>query len=373
MKFIVSSGLLLKNLQQISGIISSNAVLAVLEDFLFELNGNELTISATDLETMMRVKMEVGETDGDGKICIPSKILLDYLKNLPEQPITVLVNEEDLQLDIITDAGKCRITGERAADFPREAAAEETSELTMDTETLLKSINKTLFAVSTDTLRPAMNGVYLEMLPDCISFVATDAHRLMEYKRTDISCPKEDGIIIPKKPLSQLKSHLPSESGSITIRYNASHFFVNSDRFSLSCRLIDAKFPNYKAVIPQENPYHLTVNRLDFAGVIRRVSIFANKTTNQIKLNIMGSSLEISAQDLDYSYDGKETLSCQYTGEDMMIAFNAKLLVELVSNMDANEITMELSTPNRAAIFKPSTAEDNVNVLALLMPLMIGL
>lgn len=372
MRFIVTSTGLLKNLQQVSGVISTNSVLSVLEDFLFELNGNTLTLTATDLETMMRVKMEVTDAQGDGRICIPSKILLDYLKSLPEQPITFNISEADLTIEMSSSVGKYKIGGERADDFPKEPAPGETTNFSIPSVALIESISKTLFAVSGDTLRPAMTGVFFELETDYITFVSTDAHRLVQFRRTDVTCPVKDGFVVPKKPLQQLKSALPADETVLELSYNASHLFVNTGALSMSCRLIDARFPDYKAVIPADNPYKLIINRTDFMSALRRVSIFANKTTNQVVLEINGSSLQLSAQDIDFSYEGKETLSCQYSGEDMKIAFNAKLMVEMINNIDGEEIQLDLSTPTRAGIFREVEKTDNQDVLMLLMPLMVG-
>ncbi|NDC42737.1 MAG: DNA polymerase III subunit beta [Chitinophagia bacterium] len=372
MRFIVTSTALLKNLQQISGVISSNTVLQVLEDFLFELEGNTLTLTATDLETMMRVQMEVNDTDGSGRICIPSKILMEYLKNLPEQPMTFNINPQELSIEMTSEVGNYRITGESGDDFPKEPAPDDTSSFDIPSITLLESINKTLFAVSTDTLRPAMTGVYFELGPDSITFVSTDAHRLVRLRRTDVSCPNAEGFVVPKKPLQQLKSTLPSDATNLRLSYNANHLFVTGERFSLSCRLIDARFPDYKAVIPTENPYKLHINRADFMSALRRVSIFANKTTNQVVLDINANAIQVSAQDIDFSYEGKEILPCQYMGDDMKIAFNAKLMIELINNLEGGEVLMELSSPNRAGIFKPVDTTENEEMLTLLMPLMVG-
>lgn len=372
MRFIVTSTALLKNLQQIGGVIATNTVLSVLEDFLFELKGNTLTLTATDLETMMRVQMDVNEAQDDGRICIPSKILLEYLKNLPEQPITFTINEKDLSIEMSSSVGKYRIGGEKADDFPKEPAPGEATSFEVPSIALIESINKTLFAVSSDTLRPAMTGVYFELAPDSINFVSTDAHRLVQFRRYDVSCPQADGFVVPKKPLQQLRGTLPADETPLQLSYNASHLFVNTARISMSCRLIDARFPDYKAVIPTDNPYKLTLNRAEFMSALRRVSIFANKTTNQVVLDINGNSLQLSAQDIDFSYEGKETLSCNYSGEDMKIAFNAKLMVEMINNMDGADIQLDLSTPTRAGIFRPIEKADNEDVLMLLMPLMVG-
>ena len=373
MRFIVTSTSLLKNLQQISGVISSNTVLSVLEDFLFELRGNTLTLTATDLETMMRVHMEEIDAEGDGRICVPSKILLEYLKNLPEQPITFNINEQDLSIEMSSNVGKYHIGGEKADDFPKEPAPGDTTAFHISSIALLECINSTLFAVSTDTLRPAMTGVFFELAVDSLTFVATDAHRLVQVRRDDVSCPVADGFVVPKKPLNLLKSTLAPDETQLKIAYNPSHMFVSSEHLTMSCRLIDARFPDYKAVIPVDNPYKLTINRGDFMSALRRVSIFANKTTSQVVLDINGNSMQISAQDIDFSYDGKEMLSCQYTGEDMKIAFNARLMVEMINNMEGNEILIELSKPSRAAIFRTLEKADSEDLLMLIMPLMVGI
>ncbi len=373
MRFIVTSSTLLKNLQQIGGIISANNVLSVLEDFLFDLRGNTLTLTATDLETMMRVQMDVNDAEGSGRICIPSKIIMEYLKNLPEQPITFIINESDLSIDMSSNSGKYRIVGEKADDFPKEPAPGDTTSFNMPSVALIECINKTLFAVSGDTLRPAMTGVYFELATDSICFVSTDAHRLVQLRRTDISCPASGGFVVPKKPLQQLRGTLPADESQLELSYNSSHLFVKGPGISLSCRLIDARFPDYRAVIPADNPYRLTINRADFASALRRVNIFANKTTNQVMLDINGNTVNISAQDVDFSYEGKEMLSCQYSGEDMKIAFNAKLMVEIINNLDGEEVMLELSTPSRAGIFRPTEKLENEQLMMLLMPLMVGI
>jgi len=373
MRFIISSGTLLKSLQQISGVISANIVLSVLEDFLFELHDGKLTLTATDLETMMRVQATLTESEGSGRICIPSKILMEYLKYLPEQPVTFLVNEQDLSVEISSDIGKYRIGGEKADDFPKEPSINDSLSFTMSSISLIESINKTVFAVSTDTLRPAMTGVYFELAKNSLTFVSTDAQRLVQLRRDDVKCPEQTGFVVPRKPLMQLKSTLPQDETLLHIAYNSSHMFVTSEHLSMSCRLIDARFPDYKAVIPTENPYHLIVNRQDFASALRRINIFANKTTNQAVLEINGNSLLISAQDIDFSYEGREMLSCQYNGEDMKIAFNAKLMVEMLNNLDGNEVQVDLTTPSRAGIFRQVDTVENENILMLMMPLIVGI
>ena len=370
MKFIVSSSGLLKQLQQISGVINTNTVLPILEDFLFEIEKNKLTVVATDLETVMKVSLEA-EAKETGKVCIPARILIDSLKNIAEQPLTFSI-DKNFGIEITSDNGKYKVMGENPDNFPKEPAADETSSFTTTSSVLVTAINKTLFAVSSDDLRPAMTGVYFEMDKKGLQFVATDAHRLVRYKRTDVSCPKTDSLIVPKKPLNLLKAALPDNEDEITLSYNSNHLFVKHGTTQMSCRLIDARFPDYKVVIPVDNPYKLTVNKNDFQSALRRVSIFSNKSTNQVVLNIQGSELQMMAQDVDFSFEGNERMKCRYDGEDLSIAFNAKFLIEVLNASDSTEVKMELSTPTKAGIIKPTEQEENEELLMLVMPLMLN-
>jgi DNA polymerase-3 subunit beta len=370
MKFIVSSSLLLKQLQQINGVIQANNVLPILEDFLFEVNKGQLTVTATDLETVMRVTLDV-EAKDSGKVCVPAKILMDSLKNLPDQPLTFNI-DKNFGIELTSDSGKYKVMGENPDNFPKEPSADDTNSFTMTSTGLVTAINKTLFAVSNDDLRPAMTGVFFELMKDGLQFVATDAHRLVKYKRTDVSCPKTDNFIVPKKPLNLLKSALPDNEDEITVSYNANHLFVVHGTTQMSCRLIDARFPDYKVVIPVDNPYKMTVSKSDFQQALRRVSIFSNKSTNQVALTITGSQLQLQAQDIDFSFEGSERMPCQYNGQDLQIAFNAKFLIEMLNAADTQEVVMELSTPTKAGIIKPTDQGDNEEMLMLVMPLMLN-
>src|SRR3954468_10870357 len=363
MKFIVSSSALLKQLQQISGVINSNTVLPILEDFLFEVDKNKLNVVATDLETVMKVQLDV-EANGSGRVCIPAKILVDSLKNLPDQPLTFNI-DKNFGIEITSDNGKYKVMGENPDNFPKEPVADDTTSFTMTASALITAINKTLFAVSNDDLRPAMTGVFFELNKDYIQFVATDAHRLVRYKRTDVTCPKQDSFIVPRKPLNLLKAALPANQDEITISYNSNHLFVKQGTTQMSCRLIDARFPDYKVVIPADNPYKMVVAKTDFQSALRRVSVFSNKSTNQVALNISGSELQLAAQDVDFSFEGNERMKCQYDGEDLMIAFNARFLIELLHAADTGEINAELSTSTKGGNKKPSDQEENEELMML--------
>ena len=370
MKFIVSSSQLLKQLQHINGVINANTVLPILEDFLFEVEAGKLTVVATDLETVMRIQLDI-EAKESGKVCIPAKILMDSLKNIPDQPLTFTI-DKNFGIEITSDNGKYKVMGENPDNFPKEPTADDTTSFTMPSSALVTAINKTLFAVSNDDLRPAMTGVYFELDKTFIQFVATDAHRLVRYKRTDVSCPRADSFIVPRKPLNLLKSALPDNEDEITVSYNSNHLFVKHGTTQMSCRLIDARFPDYKVVIPTDNPYKLVLDKSLFQSALRRISVFSNKSTNQVALNISGSELQLAAQDVDFSFEGNERMRCQYDGEDLTIAFNARFLIEMLNAADTGEVKIELSTPTKAGILKPTEAEEGEDLLMLVMPLMLN-
>jgi len=370
MKFIVSSSQLLKQLQHIAGVINANTVLPILEDFLFSVDKGKLTVVATDLETVMRIQLDI-EAKDSGKVCIPAKILMDSLKNIADQPLTFNI-DKSFAIEITSDNGKYKVMGENPDNFPKEPAADDTTSFTMTSSALVTAISKTLFAVSNDDLRPAMTGVFFELNKDSVQFVATDAHRLVRYRRTDVACPEQGSFIVPRKPLNLLKSALPSNNDEITISYNSNHLFVQHGTTQMSCRLIDARFPDYKVVIPADNPYKMVIGKTDFQGALRRVSVFSNKSTNQVALNISGSELQLAAQDVDFSFEGNERMNCQYDGEDITIAFNARFLIEMLNAADSTEVRLELSTPTKAGIIKPTELDENEELLMLVMPLMLN-
>ncbi|PRD54764.1 DNA polymerase III subunit beta [Sphingobacterium gobiense] len=371
MRFIVSTSILLKQLQSISGASSSSTVLPILENFLFEIKDNLLTISATDLQTSMVTSLQI-EAKEEGRVAMPSKILIETLKTLPDQPVAFSVDTNTLAIEISAGDGKYKLSGENADDFPKIPVVDNVATVALNASILSEAINKTLFAVSNDELRPAMSGVLVQLAEQNITFVSTDAHKLVRYRRTDVSSEKPTSFILPKKALTLLKSSLPSDETVVSIEYNNTNAFFQFGNIHLICRLIDERYPDYEAVIPQVNPNKLTVDRLLFLNTLRRVVIFANKTTHQVRLKISGSELHISAEDLDFSNEAHERLNCQFEGEDMEIGFNAKFLVEMLSNLNSSEVAIEMSTPNRAGLLIPAVKEDNEDILMLVMPVMLN-
>nr|MBC7613661.1 DNA polymerase III subunit beta [Pseudopedobacter sp.] len=371
MRFIVSTSTLLKHLQAVSGALSNSAVLPILENFLFEIKDSSLTISATDLQTSMTTSVAV-ESKESGKIAVPSKILLDTLKTLPEQPISFSVDDKTFAIEISAGDGKYRLSGENGEDFPKIPVVDNASSVNLPASVLAEAINKTIFAVSNDELRPAMTGVFCQLSPQNVTFVATDAHKLVRYRRNDAKADSATSFILPKKALNLLKSSLPSEDMNVSIEYNSTSAFFKFANIHLICRLIDERYPDYDAVIPQNNPNKLTLDRGLFLNCLKRVVIFANKTTHQVRLKITGSELNISSEDIDFANEAHERIGCQFDGEDMEIGFNAKFLIEMLNNLSGEEITIEMSTPNRAGLLFPSIKDENEDILMLVMPVMLN-
>jgi DNA polymerase III subunit beta len=372
MKFIVSSTSLLKQLQAVSGVLNSNNALPILDNFLFEIDKNQLKVSASDLETTMTTIIAI-ESKDTGSIAVPAKLLLDTLKTFAEQPLTFSIDDKKFGIEIISDYGKYKLTGHNGEEFPKLPNIEAASSLEIEASVLASAINKTIFATGNDELRPVMSGVYCSLASDSIIFVATDAHKLVRYRRNDAHAQNTSAFILPKKPLNLLKNILSSVSGTVKVEYNNTNAFFSFENTNLVCRLIDGKYPNYEAVIPKENPNKLTVDRISFLSSIKRVSIFSNKTTHQVRLKIAGSELSISAEDLDFANEASERLTCQYAGEDMEIGFNSKFLAEMLSNLNCENVNLEMSAPNRAGILLP-TEKDNAaeDILMLVMPVMLN-
>ena len=371
MKFIVSSTYLLKQLQVLGGVINNSNTLPILDNFLFELNNSKLTISASDLETTMSSTIDV-ESDSEGSVAIPAKLLLDTLKTFPEQPLTFIV-EDNNTVEISSNHGKYALAYANGEEFPNAVTIENPSSTTLMGDILATAISKTIFAAGNDDLRPVMSGVFFQFSTENLTFVATDAHKLVKYTRNDVSANETAEFIMPKKPLNLLKGILAGSEDDVLIEYNESNAKFTFDNSVLICRLIDGKYPNYEAVIPKENPNKLTIGRSQFLSSVKRVSIFSNKTTHQIRLKIAGAELNISAEDIDYSNKAEERLTCDYQGDDMQIGFNSRFLSEMLGNLSSDDVALEMSLPNRAGILTPLDGlDEGEQVTMLVMPVMLN-
>lgn len=373
MKFVVSSGSLLKHLQAISGVLNSNSTLPILDNFLFEFGDNKLMITASDLETTMTASLVLEMMDADHNVAVPAKLLIDTLKTFPEQPLTFEINKESFLIEIVSDSGKYKLAGQNGDEFPKIPDLEGTSTLEMDALILSNAINRTIFATGNDELRRIMSGVLFELNKSDVTFVATDAHKLVRHKRSDLKSGKAAQLVIPKKPLTLLKNILSTVDTKVKMEFNDSNAKFIFENFTLTCRLIDGKYPNYDAVIPKENPFRLTVDRSNLLNSIKRVSIFSNKTTHQVRFKVHGSELSISAEDVDFQNEANERLTCQYEGEDMEIGFNSRFLLEMLQNVSSEQVNIEMSAPNRAGIILPGEKTDeDEDLLMLVMPVMLN-
>ena len=379
MKFIVNSQQLLRQLQNLSGVIASNNTMPIIGCFHFHLEEKSLTVKTTDLSTTLvaRIEVETSRMEKAEEVAIPSKMLLDILKSFDDVPLTFDVDTQSYAIVLTSENGEYRLAGMDPETYPAMPSAEGTNTVVMSAAALVGAINKTVFATSNDEMHQQMSGIFCEMTPDGITFVATDAHKLVRYRRKDVTSDESTNFILPKKPITIVKNILASrkEEGDVTMEYNNTNLFITFDNFYIVCRLVDGRYPNYEAAIPKDNPNKLIIDRLSFLSTLKRVSIFASEATRQVRLSIGANRMEISAEDLEFSNNAKESIPCQYEGDPMDIGFNAKFLTEMLGNLDSEQVLIELSHPSRAGIIFPyneSSDEQADDILMLVMPVMLA-
>ncbi|MFN4082061.1 MAG: DNA polymerase III subunit beta [Bacteroidia bacterium] len=371
MKFIINSSVLLKHLSYVDGVVVSKPIIPILNNFLFDVKDGNLTISSTDLETTMTTSIKV-DAQEDINIAIPSKNTIELLRKLPDQPLAFSINPEKGSVEIKYESGKFKTSAISGEEFPKTPEVEGSSSFTIPAKILQKAISKTVFATSNDELRLNLTGVYVQLFNDSITLVATDANRLVRFKRSDVKPGIEESFILPKKALNLLKSTLPADDTPVKVQYNRQNAFFTFGDISLICRLIDEKYPDYNAVIPNDNPNKLTVDKNEFSMAVQRVAITSNRSTYQIRVKIAGSELTVSAEDIDYENEAIEKLQCEFEGEDMEIGFNSKYLLELLNNVDSDKVRIEMSLPSRAVVILPTTPIENEDILMLVMPMMVS-
>ncbi len=374
MKFVVSSNTMLIRLQAVSKVIGGKPVQPILDNILLVAGNGTLYATASDKETTMEAKIELESLEEEGRMTIPAKILLDMLKEFPEQPLTFEINESTGEVRIISEKGEFSVRGESAEDYPIPAAPEgESTVFETKCGLMLEGIVKSIFATANDDLRPVMNCILIEMKEDNFTFVASDAHKLVRYKRFDARSENgEYSLILPKKPALMLKNILPKDDGELKISFNEKMAcFVFGD-YKMTSTLVEGRFPNYNSVIPQNNPKKIIIEKKELYNSLRRVSVMANQASNLVKFDLSAGKLTISAQDVDYSMSGHETLSCQYEGEEMAIGFKSPFVLEILSNIESENVVLELSDPTRPGLFLPFENEDkDEDLLMLLMPMMV--
>jgi DNA polymerase-3 subunit beta len=375
MKFVVSSTELLGHLQAISRVISSKNTLPILDNFLFNLSGNDLEITASDLESTLITRMKLENATGDGIIALPARILLDTLKEFSVQPLAFDINLDTLAVVITSENGKFNVVGQNGIDFPAlpSIRKEKKFSFLINADVMLAGINKTLFATADDELRPVMGGIFVEASTEKITFVASDAHKLVRYQRSDSHADDNASFILPKKPASLLKNILPREEGPVTVEFDDKNAFFNLNDYKVVCRLVEGNYPNYNSVIPKNNPRKVTIDRVEFYNTLKRVSVFSNQASNLVKLQLKGNQVMVSAQDIDFSISAYEKIKCQYEGDDIEIGFKSVFLLEILANISTQDVMIELADPTRAGLFLPADTENvSEDLLMLLMPMMIN-
>ena len=373
MKFTVSSSLLLSRLQMVGKVISSKNTMAILDNFLLQVNGNTLTITASDLETTLTTSIEIDNQEGDITIALPAKLLTDSLKEFPEQPLCFDINPENLAVVFRTETGNYNFIGQNGNEYPKAPALkDENFKCTMDSAVLGSGVSKTAFAAATEDLRPTMTGIFFRFNNEGVTFVATDAHKLVRLINKTVATEAEASFILPRKAANTVKNLVASEKGEVHISFDDKNIIFELPTYRMICRQIEGRFPNYNGVIPQNNPYEIILDRHHFISAIKRIIAFANQGTYLVKLSIESGRMTLSAQDIDFSISAKETIPCQFEGEPINIGFKAPLLVDILNGISSNEVRLQLADPSRAGIILPFENEENEDMLTLLMPMLIN-
>ncbi len=373
MKFSVSSSALQSLLSSTGKVISSKNTLPILDYFLMEISGDNLKVTTSDLETTLIGSIDIDSQGEDGLFAAPAKLLLDTLKEFAEMPLIAEINPTDWEIKLSWKSGSLSIPGANPVSYPQlHALGAESHSLTLDATLLASGINKTIYATADDELRPAMNGVFMNFEPESITFVATDAHKLVKYA-AQVECGFSSSFILPKRPANLLKTLLLKESDAVEIEFDSKSVIVKLSSYTMVCRLIEGNYPNYNAVIPSANPNKVLVDRVEFLNSIKRVAVCSNPTTNLIRMEIVEDCINLTAQDLDFSISANESVSCSYDGQSMSIGFKSTFLVEILSNTDTPTVVVELADSTRAGVFKPVYDEPKeFETLMLLMPMMIN-
>lgn len=373
MKFNVSSSALLSALQSISKVIASKNTLPILDSFLFNLEGEKLTITASDVETRLVTSVDVVSPVGSGLFAIDAKRLLDPLKELPEQPLTFDINDENMTVNVDYANGKFNLPGQKGDAYPQQKPLNESAiSLTLQAQILLNGINRAFFATADDELRPVMNGIYFDIQPENLTFVASDGHKLVRLRNMSIQSKERASFILPKKPANLLKNLLSKTSDDVTVTFDENNAYVKTPAFEMVCRLIEGRYPNYDAVIPADNPNQATIDRLSFLAALKRVSVFSSQASGLVKVQLSENELEVSAQDIDFSTSADEKVACQYSATPLSIGFKASYLIDILANISSENVVLQLADPSRAGVLVPTENEENEDLLMLLMPMMLN-
>ena len=374
MKFTISSGALCSRLQTLNRVLNSKNSLQILSCILFDLKKDKLILTASDGDVYLRTELPVNDCEDTGKFALNAQQIINGLKEISEQPVEIVVNDSTYNVEIKYQNGRGEFVGQNGKEYPAPQAMEKegTSSLSVSSEILVNGLTHTLFATADDELRPVMNGVYFDLQPVGLTFVASDGHKLVRDRNVSVTTDVPTAFILPKKPAKILKEVLSKEMDDVTIKFNDTQAQVKVDSYELSCRLIEGRYPNYNSVIPTDNPYKITIDRQALLGALRRVIVFASTTTSLIKIEAKQGQLVISSQDVDFSTSAKESIPCDYDGTDIRIGFKGQFLIEMLSSISSDEIILELADPSRAGVITPAEQNENEDMLTLLMPMMLN-
>lgn len=372
MKFNVSSSKLFTQLLAVSRVIAAKNSMQILESVLFGLNGDKLSLTASDGETTICTTLDVENAEGNGKVASGAKLLLETLKEFPEQPLTFQIDDNNFSMNITSENGTYSFVGANGNEYPEMVAEEGTNQFNLPSTTLLDAINKTIFCTADDELRPTLNGIYFDMSEDKTTIVATDAHRLVRYTNNALKANAPATFTLPKKPANLLKNVLGKEATDVQISFGQKNVKFAFGTTIIICRQIEGRYPNYNAVIPQNNPNQVIVDRQTMVNACKRVAVFANTGTSLLKLAISDNQIKISAQDIDFSTSAEEVIACSYNGTPMAIGFKAPFLIEILSAIASADVMLQLSEPSRAGLVLPTENTENEDLLMLLMPILLN-
>jgi DNA polymerase-3 subunit beta len=373
MKFVVLSSDILSHLQAISRVLNSKNTMPILDNFLFRVEENQLTMTASDGDTTMVTSVPISNTEGQGTFVVPAKTLLDPLKELPQQPLTFQINDENLEIFIYFQNGKYNFIANNANEYPsKKTLADGAKHLTLPANALLNGITRTLFATADDELRPVMNGIYFDIKEDSVVFVASDSKKLVRLSNTAVQPGFSASFILPKKPANLLKGTIGKDMESAEISFDEKSACILVGDYEISCRLIEGRYPKYESVIPKNNTNKLIIDRQMFSNILRRVSVFSNPATGLVKLALNADSMVVTAQDIDYSTSAEESISCSYNGAPMQIGFRSTFLIEILNYINSTEVEIQLADPARAGLIVPVENAEGEDLLMLLMPMMLA-
>ena len=373
MRFVLSSSALSSKLNMLSKVISSKNSYPMLDCFLFQIANNVMTITASDQDNVIQCSIDLSESDENGEFCIPNKVILDAIKELPEQPLTFNVDIQNLTIQIVYQNGIYNFTAQNAEDYPLpQPSTDITNTITIPASTLIDNISRSLFATANDELRPIMNGIYFDLTPDALAIVASDGHKLVRNKNFKIKSETPASFDLPKKPANLLKNILSKDGDDVTIKLSEHNAEITFDGGKLYCRLIDGRYPNYNSVIPNDNPCQITVDRLSLLSALRRVLPFASESSQLVRLHFENGRFEVSSEDIDFATSAKEQIACEYNGNPMSIGFKGSSLMEVLGNLNSEQIIIMLADPSRAGIIVPAEQNEDEDVLMLIMPMLLN-